>query len=100
MFTNERDDVFEKLATEILDFGYPQNCEPDVLKSFITMKGLQEGQMATMSKEISDAVTGAVNWRKPGIKVRGKTQFCLFLLVLLTHLTRVQLCQRQTVQEE
>lgn len=60
--------VYE-LLDEILDFGYPQNCEPDVLKTLITTKGLQDvKQMAT--KEIIDAVTGAVNWRKPGIRYK------------------------------
>lgn len=65
--------VYE-LLDEILDFGYPQNCEPDVLKTYITTKGLQEIQ-PTMSKEISDAVTGAVNWRKQGIKYRKNEVF-------------------------
>lgn len=60
--------VYE-LLDEILDFGYPQNLEPDVLKALITTKGLQDVQQME-AKQIVDAVTGAVNWRKPGLRYK------------------------------
>lgn len=36
--------VYE-LLDEILDFGYPQNCEPDVLKTIISIGGMKEFQV-------------------------------------------------------
>mmetsp|Transcript_7347 Transcript_7347/g.10832 ORF Transcript_7347/g.10832 Transcript_7347/m.10832 type:complete len:445 (+) Transcript_7347:55-1389(+) len=58
--------VYE-LIDEVLDFGYPQNCEPDILKSYITLGGGVEFKSSKDMKKIMDGVTGAVSWRTPGI---------------------------------
>lgn len=65
--------VYE-LLDEILDFGYPQNCEPDVLKSYITTGGMKEFKPGEIS-EAMKTVTGAVNWRKQGLKYRKNEVF-------------------------
>ena len=51
---------------EILDFGYPQNCEPAILKTYIQGKTYNELALADV-KQIVSGVTGAVNWRKQNI---------------------------------
>lgn len=65
--------VYE-LLDEILDFGYPQNCEPDVLKTYITTGGMKEFKPGEIS-EAMKTVTGAVNWRKQGVKYRKNEVF-------------------------
>ncbi|MCP9265979.1 AP-2 complex subunit mu [Dirofilaria immitis] len=59
---------------EILDFGYPQNTDPGVLKTFITQQGVR-----TASKEeqaqITSQVTGQIGWRREGIKYRRNELF-------------------------
>jgi AP-2 complex subunit mu-1 len=37
--------VYE-LLDEILDFGYPQNCEPEVLKTIINLGGMKDIQVS------------------------------------------------------
>ncbi|RZF37087.1 hypothetical protein LSTR_LSTR012579 [Laodelphax striatellus] len=48
-----------ELLDEILDFGYPQNSDTGVLKTFITQQG----------------VTGQIGWRREGIKYRRNELF-------------------------
>lgn len=64
-----------ELLDEIVDFGYPQNTETDILKQYITSKGLKSDLKATEIKEIIAQATGIVNWRKPGIKYRKNEAF-------------------------
>merc|ERR1712127_1000536 len=63
-----------ELLDEILDFGYPQNTDTGVLKTFITQQGIR-----TQSKEeqaqISSQVTGQIGWRREGIKYRRNELF-------------------------
>uniref|UniRef100_A0A914HBU7 MHD domain-containing protein n=1 Tax=Globodera rostochiensis TaxID=31243 RepID=A0A914HBU7_GLORO len=63
-----------ELLDEILDFGYPQNTDPGVLKTFITQQGVR-----TASKEeqaqITSQVTGQIGWRREGIKYRRNELF-------------------------
>lgn len=63
-----------ELLDEILDFGYPQNTDPGVLKTFITQQGIK-----TASKEeqaqITSQVTGQIGWRREGIKYRRNELF-------------------------
>ncbi|KAJ8448092.1 hypothetical protein Cgig2_031816 [Carnegiea gigantea] len=57
-----------ELLDEIMDFGYPQNLAPEILKLYIT----QEGVRSPFSSKIADKpvpnatlqVTGAVGWRR------------------------------------
>lgn len=60
-----------ELLDEIMDFGYPQNLSPEILKLYIT----QEGIRSPFSKKPDPApaqnvtinVTGAVGWRREGL---------------------------------
>jgi len=68
--------VYE-LLDEVMDFGYPQSCSVDLLKTFI----LQEGENIDPSRAFKNAqlapaqVTGAVSWRREGIKYRKNEVF-------------------------
>ena len=68
--------VYE-LLDEVMDFGYPQACSVDMLKTFI----LQEGDMTDRVRAFQNAtlapaqVTGAVSWRREGIKYRKNEVF-------------------------
>eukprot|EP00899_Mesostigma_viride_P028995 jgi/Mesvir1/9280/Mv06187-RA.1 len=60
-----------ELLDEIMDFGYPQNLSPEVLKLYITQEGAKP-LLGGSKKEVvpSNAtlqVTGAVGWRAEGI---------------------------------
>ena len=68
--------VVYELLDEILDFGFPQITSAAVLQSFITQKGVKSGadgkgessyHAAAKAKEVSMQVTGAVQWRAPGL---------------------------------
>lgn len=63
-----------ELLDEVLDFGYPQNTDPGVLKTFITQTGVR-----TATKEeqaaITSQVTGQIGWRREGIKYRRNELF-------------------------
>jgi len=73
-----------ELLDEILDFGYPQTTEVDVLKLFIhtsggskfldKLKKLRKKEKAT-PQNYSDQVTGVVSWRPPGLKYRKNELF-------------------------
>ncbi|KAJ9509174.1 hypothetical protein QJQ45_001664 [Haematococcus lacustris] len=74
-----RADVEYELLDEAMDHGYPQLTDPTVLKSLITQKGwLSElgelGDLLGKKKKEEPAsnatlqVTGAVSWRREGIK--------------------------------
>ncbi|XP_061962896.1 AP-2 complex subunit mu-like isoform X3 [Populus nigra] len=60
-----------ELLDEIMDFGYPQNLSPEILKLYIT----QEGVRSPFSSKPTDIpvpnatlqVTGAVGWRREGL---------------------------------
>eukprot|EP00270_Netrium_digitus_P001922 TRINITY_DN12130_c0_g1_i2.p1 TRINITY_DN12130_c0_g1~~TRINITY_DN12130_c0_g1_i2.p1 ORF type:complete len:449 (-),score=111.01 TRINITY_DN12130_c0_g1_i2:330-1676(-) len=71
-----------ELLDEVMDFGYPQNLSPEIVKLYIT----QEGVRSTISKVLNQAglhlqkppedkppvnatlqVTGAVGWRREGL---------------------------------
>jgi len=65
-----------ELLDEVLDYGYPQNCSADVLKMYITQTG---DKSAAAERSASQAVTiqatGAISWRKEGIKYRKNELF-------------------------
>jgi AP-2 complex subunit mu-1 len=68
--------VYE-LLDEIVDFGYPQNMEFQVLKLIIAQGGLKDilGKSQVPSGSITKQVTGAVSWRPEGIKYRKNELF-------------------------
>ncbi|KAF3449459.1 hypothetical protein FNV43_RR10187 [Rhamnella rubrinervis] len=60
-----------ELLDEIMDFGYPQNLSPEILKLYITQEGVRSpfSSKAT-DKPVPNAtlqVTGAVGWRREGL---------------------------------
>jgi len=61
--------VYE-LLDEIIDFGYPQNCDVETLKLYITQGGIAGDKLAKESQKITIKATGAISWRKEGIKYR------------------------------
>lgn len=65
-----------ELLDEVLDYGFPQNCSTDVLKMYITQQG---DKTAAAEKASAQAVTiqatGAISWRKEGIKYRKNELF-------------------------
>ena len=76
-----------------MDYGYPQNCSTDVLKLYITQEG--DKSAAAAKKQANQAVTiqatGAISWRKEGIKYRKNELFidvvenCNLLVRLAQH---------------
>jgi AP-2 complex subunit mu-1 len=53
-----------ELLDEVLDYGYPQITDPDVLKKYITQGGVKNDLETTQKlKEALTLVTGSVSWR-------------------------------------
>jgi AP-2 complex subunit mu-1 len=53
-----------ELLDEVLDYGYPQVTDPEVLKKYITQGGMKNDQEASQKlKEALTLVTGSVSWR-------------------------------------
>jgi AP-2 complex subunit mu-1 len=68
------------LFPEILDFGYPQNTDVDVLKMYITPDNLSSAirsvsAPATDTSRITMQATGAQSWRRGDIKYRKNEAF-------------------------
>lgn len=59
---------------EILDFGYPQNTDTGVLKTFITQQGIKSATKEEQA-QITSQVTGQIGWRREGIKYRRNELF-------------------------
>lgn len=58
-----------ELLDETMDHGYPQNCQTEVLKLYITQQGVKsERAKETQASQITIQATGAISWRQPGIK--------------------------------
>mmetsp|Transcript_31032 Transcript_31032/g.99538 ORF Transcript_31032/g.99538 Transcript_31032/m.99538 type:complete len:406 (-) Transcript_31032:47-1264(-) len=68
--------VYE-LLDEVMDFGYPQSCSVDLLKTFIMQEGqqLDPGRALVAASLAPAQVTGAVSWRREGIKYRKNEVF-------------------------
>ncbi|KAI9297582.1 clathrin adaptor, mu subunit [Neoconidiobolus thromboides FSU 785] len=65
-----------ELLDEILDFGYPQNTDADILKLYITTEGVKsEKAVKEDSSKITIQATGAISWRRPDIKYRKNEAF-------------------------
>lgn len=63
-----------ELLDEILDFGYPQNTDTGILKTFITQQGIKS-QTKEEQTQITTQVTGQIGWRREGIKYRRNELF-------------------------
>jgi len=67
--------VYE-LLDEIVDFGYPQNMEFQVLKLIISQGGLKDLLRSQVPAQgITSKLTGAVSWRADNIKYRKNELF-------------------------
>jgi len=64
-------DLIYELLDEIMDYGYPQILEPDVLKQYITQGGVKIDQMdqEQLKKTLGQA-TGIVSWRSDNIRYK------------------------------
>ena len=63
-----------ELLDEILDFGYPQNSDVGILKTYITQQGVKT-QSKEETAQITNQVTGQIGWRREGIKYRRNELF-------------------------
>lgn len=67
--------VYE-LLDETMDYGYPQNCSVDVLKLYINQGSLRQNSAAAASgTALTSQITGAIDWRREGIKYRNNEVF-------------------------
>lgn len=67
--------VYE-LLDETMDYGYPQNCSVDVLKLYINQGSLrQNAGSAASGTSLTSQITGAIDWRREGIKYRNNEVF-------------------------
>jgi len=66
-----------ELLDEVIDYGYPQNCSSDVLKMYITQTGDKSAaaERASAAQAVTIQATGAISWRKEGIKYRKNELF-------------------------
>ncbi|XP_071945031.1 AP-2 complex subunit mu [Antedon mediterranea] len=63
-----------ELLDEILDYGYPQNTDTGILKTFITQTGIKSNTKEEQ-QQITSQVTGQIGWRREGIKYRRNELF-------------------------
>jgi len=66
--------VYE-LLDETMDYGYPQNCSVDVLKLYINQGNLRQAAASTSGTALTSQITGAIDWRREGIKYRNNEVF-------------------------
>lgn len=57
-----------------MDFGYPQNSDVGILKTYITQQGVKS-QTKEETAQITNQVTGQIGWRREGIKYRRNELF-------------------------
>ncbi|XP_010481430.1 PREDICTED: AP-2 complex subunit mu-like [Camelina sativa] len=73
-----RIDIWYGIA-EIMDFGYPQNLSPEILKLYITQEGVRSPfSSKPKDKPVPNAtlqVTGAVGWRREGLAYKKNEVF-------------------------
>ncbi|GIJ85717.1 hypothetical protein Asppvi_004579 [Aspergillus pseudoviridinutans] len=76
-FLKQMDRVEDNRFPEILDFGYPQNTDPDTLKMYITTEGVKSAIVnnPTDSSRITMQATGALSWRRADVKYRKNEAF-------------------------
>jgi AP-2 complex subunit mu-1 len=61
--------VYE-LFDETMDYGYPQNCAVDVLKLYINLGDVKEASGDAPAGTLTSQITGAIDWRREGLKYR------------------------------
>jgi len=65
-----------ELLDEVIDYGYPQNCSVEVLKMYITQEGNRKAvQERAGASGVTIQATGAISWRKEGIKYKKNELF-------------------------
>ena len=66
-----------ELLDEMLDYGYPQVTEAELLKHCVTNTGLKDvlTKVKKDAKSLSDRLTGIIGWRKEGLKYRKNEVF-------------------------
>ena len=69
----EQFSLIYELLDEVIDFGFPQNCDPETLKSYIT--GNVKIEKPDQISKITIQATGANSWRRPDIKYRKNEMF-------------------------
>ena len=81
------------LLDEVIDYGYPQILDPDLLKEYIRT-GKQAHQLTDLEKlkQITVRATGAVSWRAEGLKYRKNEIF-----IDIVESINLSLSQRGTV---
>lgn len=65
--------IIYELLDEMMDYGYPQSTEGKILQEYITQEGHKQNRGVAKAPPL--AVTGAVSWRKEGIKYRKNEVF-------------------------
>jgi AP-2 complex subunit mu-1 len=56
---------------ETMDFGYPQNTSVDVLRLYINLGDLQQNEdQPRDAAQLTSQITGAIDWRREGIRYR------------------------------
>eukprot|EP00057_Strongylocentrotus_purpuratus_P029821 XP_779923.2 PREDICTED: AP-2 complex subunit mu [Strongylocentrotus purpuratus] len=63
-----------ELLDEILDYGYPQNTDTGMLKTYIIQQGIKSSSKEEQA-QITNQVTGQIGWRREGIKYRRNELF-------------------------
>lgn len=67
--------VIYEIMDEILDFGYPQNTDADILKLYISAREEKKEMKLKDAKSISIQATGALSWRPEGIMYKKNEVF-------------------------
>ena len=67
--------IIYELFDEMMDFGYPQTTETNILKEYITQESFMLTLTAPTEVKPPTAVTNAVSWRSDGIKYRKNEVF-------------------------
>lgn len=66
--------VYE-LLDEILDFGYPQTSSLEVLKMYINLGSQKKLKNLAVQQNLSNMITGALDWRRDGIRYKNNRVF-------------------------
>eukprot|EP01134_Creolimax_fragrantissima_P003447 CFRG3447T1 len=64
-----------ELLDEVVDFGYPQRTEVEVLKMYITQEGVKSAAGSMEPQKLTMQATGAMSWRKEGIRYKANEMF-------------------------
>jgi AP-2 complex subunit mu-1 len=57
-------------CNECYVLGYPQNCSIDVLKLYINLGSVLQSIGAATGTSLTSQITGAIDWRREGIRYR------------------------------